>query len=276
MNQFAGVLTSATDAVASALDTRTTGTRGRRLQPAEHRARGRRRGDRGLPRRRAEGGARRRAGRQGGAGAARPPRARSSSWPRSRRSASPSTTCQPADGAGSPRRLKVTRVVARERALPRDAQHRTATSPASSTRALNKELLSAPARLEIKTDNPRNWPAWNMDFEDQTRRAARLRPGAGEDPHRRERPGARRARDHARDRRLDVRADDPAVGRRRRQPRRVRQRHRLDDEGSAPQGGLPADRVEPRSPPTTGTSARSSGPRTTSGSSRSPRTSGST
>jgi alpha-mannosidase len=33
----------------------------------------------------------------------------------------------------------------------------------------NKELLAAPARLEIKTDNPRNWPAWNMDYEDQMR-----------------------------------------------------------------------------------------------------------
>jgi alpha-mannosidase len=36
-------------------------------------------------------------------------------------------------------------------------------------KSLNKELLSAPSRLEIKTDNPRNWPAWNMDYEDQTR-----------------------------------------------------------------------------------------------------------
>jgi len=36
-------------------------------------------------------------------------------------------------------------------------------------KTLNKELLSAPARLEIKTDNPRNWPAWNMDWEDQVR-----------------------------------------------------------------------------------------------------------
>jgi alpha-mannosidase len=33
---------------------------------------------------------------------------------------------------------------------------------------LERELLAAPARLEIKTDNPRNWPAWNMDWEDQT------------------------------------------------------------------------------------------------------------
>jgi alpha-mannosidase len=36
-------------------------------------------------------------------------------------------------------------------------------------KSLDRELLAAPARLEIKTDNPRNWPAWNMDWEDQTR-----------------------------------------------------------------------------------------------------------
>src|SRR5260370_16087590 len=34
---------------------------------------------------------------------------------------------------------------------------------------LNRELLSAPIRLPISTDNPRNWPAWNMDFEDEQR-----------------------------------------------------------------------------------------------------------
>jgi alpha-mannosidase len=38
-------------------------------------------------------------------------------------------------------------------------------------KSLNKELLAGPARLEIKTDNPRNWPAWNMDYEDQIRPA---------------------------------------------------------------------------------------------------------
>jgi alpha-mannosidase len=36
-------------------------------------------------------------------------------------------------------------------------------------KALNKELLYSPARLEIKTDNPAQWPAWNMDWEDQSR-----------------------------------------------------------------------------------------------------------
>ncbi len=39
-------------------------------------------------------------------------------------------------------------------------------------KAVNKELLSAPIRLAILTDNPRNWPAWNMDF-DQVQAAPR-------------------------------------------------------------------------------------------------------
>jgi alpha-mannosidase len=34
---------------------------------------------------------------------------------------------------------------------------------------LTRELLSAPIRLAILTDNPRFWPAWNMDFEDEQR-----------------------------------------------------------------------------------------------------------
>ena len=32
---------------------------------------------------------------------------------------------------------------------------------------IKHELLSAPARLAIKTDKPREWPAWNMDWADQ-------------------------------------------------------------------------------------------------------------
>lgn len=34
---------------------------------------------------------------------------------------------------------------------------------------LNRELLSAPIRLAILKDNPQQWPAWNMDFEDEQR-----------------------------------------------------------------------------------------------------------
>jgi alpha-mannosidase len=36
-------------------------------------------------------------------------------------------------------------------------------------KTLDKELLSSPMRLAIITDNPRQWPAWNMDFEDVQR-----------------------------------------------------------------------------------------------------------
>jgi alpha-mannosidase len=32
----------------------------------------------------------------------------------------------------------------------------------------NRELLSAPARLAFQTENPRQWPAWNMDWTDQS------------------------------------------------------------------------------------------------------------
>ncbi|HSP62893.1 MAG TPA: glycoside hydrolase family 38 C-terminal domain-containing protein, partial [Pyrinomonadaceae bacterium] len=34
-------------------------------------------------------------------------------------------------------------------------------------KTLNREMLSAPARLAIKTDKPEQWPAWNMDYSDQ-------------------------------------------------------------------------------------------------------------
>ena len=34
---------------------------------------------------------------------------------------------------------------------------------------INHELLSAPIRLAILTDNPERWPAWNMDFQDEQR-----------------------------------------------------------------------------------------------------------
>jgi alpha-mannosidase len=34
-------------------------------------------------------------------------------------------------------------------------------------KSINRELLSAPIRLAIKTDKPVDWPAWNMDWADQ-------------------------------------------------------------------------------------------------------------
>lgn len=32
---------------------------------------------------------------------------------------------------------------------------------------LNKELLASPIRMELSTDTPRQWPAWNMDFDQE-------------------------------------------------------------------------------------------------------------
>jgi alpha-mannosidase len=34
-------------------------------------------------------------------------------------------------------------------------------------KTINKELLSAPARLALQTERPHDWPAWNMDWADQ-------------------------------------------------------------------------------------------------------------
>jgi alpha-mannosidase len=34
-------------------------------------------------------------------------------------------------------------------------------------KSINRELLSAPARLAISYDNPEHWPAWNMDWEQE-------------------------------------------------------------------------------------------------------------
>ena len=35
-------------------------------------------------------------------------------------------------------------------------------------KSLGKELLSAPMRLALQTEKPHDWPAWNMDWTDQT------------------------------------------------------------------------------------------------------------
>lgn len=34
---------------------------------------------------------------------------------------------------------------------------------------LNQELLTAPARLAFQTEKPKQWPAWNMDWDDQSK-----------------------------------------------------------------------------------------------------------
>ncbi len=34
-------------------------------------------------------------------------------------------------------------------------------------KVVNRELLSAPIRLAISNDHPLQWPAWNMDFDQE-------------------------------------------------------------------------------------------------------------
>ncbi len=34
-------------------------------------------------------------------------------------------------------------------------------------KTINRELLSAPIRLAISYDNPKQWPAWNMDWDQE-------------------------------------------------------------------------------------------------------------
>ncbi|HEV2297635.1 MAG TPA: glycoside hydrolase family 38 C-terminal domain-containing protein [Candidatus Acidoferrales bacterium] len=36
-------------------------------------------------------------------------------------------------------------------------------------KSLKRELLSAPARLAFQTEDPQHWPAWNMDWDDQSK-----------------------------------------------------------------------------------------------------------
>jgi len=47
-------------------------------------------------------------------------------------------------------------------------------------KSLNRELLSAPARLSFHSENPAQWPAWNMDWEDRQKPARGFVEGPAE------------------------------------------------------------------------------------------------
>jgi alpha-mannosidase len=47
-------------------------------------------------------------------------------------------------------------------------------------KSLNRELLSAPARLSFHTENPSQWPAWNMDWDDRQKPARGFVEGPAE------------------------------------------------------------------------------------------------
>jgi len=75
---------------------------------------------------------------------------------------------QPAAISASPSELKVTES-SMENARYRVSIDRHGDVSSVFDKQLNRELLSAPVRLAISTDHPRRWPAWNMDFEDEQR-----------------------------------------------------------------------------------------------------------
>jgi alpha-mannosidase len=73
---------------------------------------------------------------------------------------------QPADAVENTSTLKVTES-SLENARYRVALDQNGDVSSIFDKTLNREMLSAPARLAIKTDKPEQWPAWNMDFPDQ-------------------------------------------------------------------------------------------------------------
>ncbi len=75
---------------------------------------------------------------------------------------------QPADSRIDPIELKVTDS-SLENARYRVRLNNDGDVASIFDKKINRELLSAPIRLAISTDNPRQWPAWNMDFEDEQR-----------------------------------------------------------------------------------------------------------
>ena len=75
---------------------------------------------------------------------------------------------QPADAPSQPTELKVTET-SLENARYRVHIDQNGDVSSVFDKKINRELLSAPIRLALSTDNPRQWPAWNMDFEDEQR-----------------------------------------------------------------------------------------------------------
>jgi alpha-mannosidase len=75
---------------------------------------------------------------------------------------------QPAESASSSSELKVTES-SLENSRYRISLDRNGDVSQVFDKQLNRELLRAPIRLAILTDNPRQWPAWNMDFDDEQR-----------------------------------------------------------------------------------------------------------
>ena len=106
-------------------------------------------------------------------------------------------------------------------------------------KSLSKELLVAPARLAISYDNPKQWPAWNMDW-DQEQAAPKAYVSGPAKIRVVENGPVRVAIEISRETAGSHFAQRPPFRWRRGQARRIRQRHRLEHQGIESEGDLSA------------------------------------
>ncbi len=168
MNQFAGVLTSATEAVASGMNTQTKGTAIIVYNPLNVQREDVVEADLSVPSK---------AVRVYGPDGKEVPAQRENESNGAAKvlflAAVPSVgfgvyDVQPADSPGVASELKVSES-SLENARYNVKLDRHGDVSSIFDKKLGRELLAAPIRLAISRDNPRQWPAWNMDFEDEQR-----------------------------------------------------------------------------------------------------------
>ena len=240
MNQFAGVLTNATEAVAAALEHRDQGRAGGGLQPAEHRARRRGGGQRQL----------------------------------SRAACRSAVHVTGPDGKEVPAQISGGKVIFRGQASRRWAMRFTMCSRCGCGRAAlsfrfrmirwrisiyrvqvecgrrRRQHLRQDDRQGIAcrlrrawrfpTTIPQQWPAWNMDWDQEQAAPKTYVSGPAQIRVVENGPVRVAVEVVARNRRLAVRPDHPPLGGRRGKARRVRKRDRLEHARVESEGDVPA------------------------------------
>ena len=251
LNQFAGVLTSATSSVSSLLDTQAAGDSARRLQPDGDQPRAipskRRSTLPGARRRAAAVRARRRSRRPD----AKFPRRFSERSGRRRDSVSRRRAVRRLQGVRRATRMPATSDAGTGFASPRSSLENAATASTSTPTATSRRSSTtrrsascSSLRFGSRCATTRRRTSRRGGFSTTpSPRPVREYPSKPVSPHRRARSRSRRARDHAPGGRIHDRPARHADGRRR--SRRRRERHRLEVDEHAAQGGVPVRRVQP-------------------------------
>ena len=110
-------------------------------------------------------------------------------------------------------------------------------------KSIGEELLAAPVRLAISYDNPEQWPAWNMDWDQEQAEPKAYVSGPARIRVTENGP-ARVAVEVSRETAVQVCPDDPPFVRRRGKTRRVRKRNRLEHPRVELEGHVPARSFE--------------------------------